>query len=143
MPLTTEERERFLAEPHIGALSVASDEADRAPLTVPIWYAYEPGGDLWITTERDSRKARLIAAAGRFSLMVDRVEPTVRYVSVEGEVVSAEPTTDEEVRAMVERYLAPEAAAAYLKDVQPAFGPAVTIRMRPRRWLSADMGRVG
>ncbi|KAA6221263.1 pyridoxamine 5-phosphate oxidase [Streptomyces albofaciens JCM 4342] len=143
MPLTKEEREAFLAEPHIGALSVDSGEPGRAPLTVPIWYAYEPGGELWITTERDSRKARLIAAAGRFSLMVDRLAPTVRYVSVEGEVVSTEPTTDEEARAMVERYLPPEAAAAYLKDVQPTFGPGVTIRMRPRHWLSSDMGQVG
>ncbi|WP_030021919.1 pyridoxamine 5'-phosphate oxidase family protein [Streptomyces monomycini] len=142
MPLSTQEREAFLAEPHIGALSVASGAADRAPLTVPIWYGYEPGGDLWITTEEGSRKSRLIAAAGRFSLMVDRVEPTVRYVTVEGEVVSAEPSTDEELRAMAERYLAPEAAAAYLKNVLPTFGPSVTIRLRPRRWLSADMGTV-
>ncbi|GCD36941.1 pyridoxamine 5'-phosphate oxidase [Streptomyces chrestomyceticus JCM 4735] len=140
MPLSTEEREAFLAEPHIGALSVASGAADRAPLTVPIWYGYEPGGDLWITTERDSRKYRLIAAAGRFSLMVDRVEPTVRYVSVEGEVVSAEPSTDEELHAIAERYLAPEAAAAYFEKVLPTFGPSVTVRLRPRRWLSADMG---
>ncbi|MFH8346060.1 pyridoxamine 5'-phosphate oxidase family protein [Streptomyces sp. NPDC018045] len=140
MALSTEEREAFLAEPHIGALSVASGEADRAPLTVPIWYAYEPGGELWITTERDARKTRLIAAAGRFSMMVDRVTPTVRYVSVEGEVVSTEPSTDEELRAMAERYLGPEAAAAYIKDVLPTLGPPVTIRLRPRRWLSSDMG---
>ncbi|MFK8847289.1 pyridoxamine 5'-phosphate oxidase family protein [Streptomyces sp. Ac-502] len=142
MPLSTQEREAFLAEPHIGALSVASGAADRAPLTVPIWYGYEPGGELWITTEQGSRKSRLIAAAGRFSLMVDRVEPTVRYVSVEGEVVSTEPSTDEELRAMAGRYLAPEAAAAYLKNVLPTLGPSVTIRLRPRRWLSADMGTV-
>ncbi|MFD7661873.1 pyridoxamine 5'-phosphate oxidase family protein [Streptomyces sp. NPDC059788] len=140
MPLTTEERERFLAEPHIAALSVDSGEAGRAPLTVPVWYAYEPGGELWITTERDSRKARLIAAAGRFTMMVDRVSPTVRYVSVEGEVVSTEPATEEELRAMAGRYLAAEALATYLAEVEPSFGPQVTIRMRPRRWLSSDMG---
>ncbi|OKI03484.1 pyridoxamine 5-phosphate oxidase [Streptomyces sp. CB02923] len=140
MPLSTEERQSFLAEPHIGALSVESGEADRGPLTVPVWYGYEPGGELWFTTERDSRKARLIAAAGRFSLMVDRLTPTVRYVSVEGEVISIEPATDEEKRAMVDRYLPPEAAQAYRANVEPTFGPQVTIRLRPRRWLSADMG---
>ncbi|MFH9422999.1 pyridoxamine 5'-phosphate oxidase family protein [Streptomyces sp. NPDC017529] len=143
MPLSIEERESFLAEPHIGALSVASGEEDRAPVTVPIWYGYEPGGELWITTERDSRKAQLIAAAGRFSVMVDRVAPTVRYVSVEGEVVSVEPSTDTELKDMAERYLAPEAAAAYMKDIHPTLGPSVTIRLRPKRWLSADMGVVG
>ena len=38
------------------------------PLTAPIWYGYEPGGELWIVTERASREGRLLAQAGRFSL---------------------------------------------------------------------------
>lgn len=46
-------------------------------------------------TEARSRKARLIETAGRFSLMVDRVMPTVRYVSVEGPVTRIVPGTDE------------------------------------------------
>jgi nitroimidazol reductase NimA-like FMN-containing flavoprotein (pyridoxamine 5'-phosphate oxidase superfamily) len=37
MPLSVDERERFLAEPHIGSLAVARG-ADRAPLVVPMWY---------------------------------------------------------------------------------------------------------
>jgi nitroimidazol reductase NimA-like FMN-containing flavoprotein (pyridoxamine 5'-phosphate oxidase superfamily) len=55
MALSVEEREQFLAEPHIGALSVV-ERADRAPLTVPIWYQYSPGGELWVLTEPGSRK---------------------------------------------------------------------------------------
>ena len=43
MALSENEREQFLAEPHIGALSVA-DGTERGPLTVPIWYLYSPGG---------------------------------------------------------------------------------------------------
>lgn len=54
-----------------------------APLTVPIWYQYVPGGEVWVLTLAGSRKARHIEAAGRFSLMVDRLEPTIRYVSVD------------------------------------------------------------
>ncbi|NEE17796.1 pyridoxamine 5'-phosphate oxidase family protein, partial [Streptomyces sp. SID7499] len=75
------------AEPHVAALSVASRGSDRAPLSVPIWYQYAPGGDVRILTGRTSRKAELIDAAGRFTLLVDRLEPTIRYVSVEGPVV--------------------------------------------------------
>jgi hypothetical protein len=86
VPLSKHEREQFFAEPHVAALSVA-DGPGRAPLTVPIWYQYSPGGEAWVKTEARSRKAQLIDAAGRFTLMVDRVEPTVRYVSVEGPVV--------------------------------------------------------
>jgi hypothetical protein len=48
-----------------------------------------------VLTEARSRKARLIETAGRFSLMVDRVMPTVRYVSVEGPVTRIVPGTDE------------------------------------------------
>jgi len=59
MALSREEREQFLAEPHIGALSVV-ERPDRAPLTVPIWYQYEPGGDLWIATEPGARKMQAI-----------------------------------------------------------------------------------
>ena len=71
--------------PHIGALSVA-DGTERGPLTVPIWYLYSPGGKPWILTGKDSRKARLIESAGHFSLMAERLDPTIRYVSVSGSV---------------------------------------------------------
>ena len=54
--LTVQERELFLAEPHIAALSVSAGPG-RGPLTVPIWYQYEPGGEVWILTEARSRKA--------------------------------------------------------------------------------------
>lgn len=41
MALSKEEREQFLAEPHIAALSVYAGDK-RGPLTVPIWYQYTP-----------------------------------------------------------------------------------------------------
>jgi nitroimidazol reductase NimA-like FMN-containing flavoprotein (pyridoxamine 5'-phosphate oxidase superfamily) len=43
--LTEQERQAFLAEPRVGVLSVASGD-DRPPLTVPLWYGYQPGGNL-------------------------------------------------------------------------------------------------
>ena len=95
--LTVQEREQFLAEPHIAALSVSAGP-ERGPLTVPIWYQYEPGGEPWILTEAGSRKVPLIEAAGCFTLMVDRVTPTTRYVSVEGPVTRTVPCTDELLR---------------------------------------------
>ena len=56
-PLTEQERQEFLAEPHVGVLSVASD-TDRPPLTVPLWYSYQPGGHLSFFTGTQGRKAR-------------------------------------------------------------------------------------
>ena len=62
LTMTPSEREAFLADVHVGVISIA--EPDRGPLTAPIWYAYEPGGELWILTGRDSRKGRLLETAG-------------------------------------------------------------------------------
>jgi len=54
------ELEQFLAQPHVGVVSVVEQGA---PLTVPIWYVYEPGGQVIVITGRESRKARAVDAA--------------------------------------------------------------------------------
>jgi hypothetical protein len=137
--LSVRDRESFLAEPHVAALSVAAGQG-RGPLTVPIWYQYAPGGEAWVLTEAGSRKAQLIEAAGRFTLMVDRVLPTVRYVSVEGPVTRTVPGTDELLREITERYLPPDQVPAYLEFAEAELGEQVAIFLRPERWLTADLG---
>jgi len=111
--LTEQERQEFLAEPHVGVLSVASG-GDRPPHTTPVWYAYWPGGDLTFftgTQGRKSRKAGLIRKAGVLSLTVQREEFPYRYVTVEGTVVGADrPPSAEQVLTIARRYLPEEAA---------------------------------
>ncbi|MFF7869056.1 pyridoxamine 5'-phosphate oxidase family protein [Streptomyces qaidamensis] len=141
MALTREEREQFLAEPHIAALAVDAG-AGRAPLTVPIWYQYEPGGEIWILTGPNSRKNKLISAAGRFSLMVDRLEPTIRYVSVEGPVVDSSPATLEQLREISARYLPADKVDDYVDFSWKNHDGHQVLRMRPERWLSSDLGQV-
>ncbi|ROQ59461.1 pyridoxamine 5'-phosphate oxidase [Streptomyces sp. 840.1] len=142
MALTREEREQFLAEPHVAALAVHATEPDRSPLTVPIWYQYRPGGDIWIMTGLNSRKGKAIAEAGRFCLMVDRVSPTVRYVSVEGPVVSTVPATREQLVEMSSRYLPAEKVEGYVDFAWKEHGEQVAVHMRPQRWLGTDLGAV-
>jgi nitroimidazol reductase NimA-like FMN-containing flavoprotein (pyridoxamine 5'-phosphate oxidase superfamily) len=139
MGLSKEEREEFLAEPHVAALSVYAGE-DRGPLTVPIWYQYSPGGEPWLLTGRGSRKHRLIEAAGRFTLMVERVEPSVRYVAVDGTVSRIEASTDEHVVEVSARYVAPARLDAYLAYARESYGDQVVIHLKPEQWLSADLG---
>ncbi|MGW0822043.1 pyridoxamine 5'-phosphate oxidase family protein [Streptomyces sp. NPDC002845] len=141
MALSRDEREQFLAEPHIAALAVDAG-AGRAPLSVPIWYQYEPGGDIWIMTGLDSRKNELISAAGRFTLMVDRTEPTIRYVSVEGPVISTVPATIEKLREISARYLPAEKVDGYVDFARKNHGEMLIIHMRPERWVSSDLGTV-
>jgi glyoxylate utilization-related uncharacterized protein len=136
--LSVPERESFLAQPHVGALSVAAD--GRGPFTVPIWYQYAPGGEAWVLTDAGSRKDRLIEASGRFSLMVERVMPTHRYVSVEGPVTRRVRGTAALLREIATRYLPPDKVQAYIELVNTEMGEQVAIYLRPQRWLTADLG---
>lgn len=137
--LSVRDRELFLAEPRIAALSVSAGE-DRGPLTVPIWYQYEPGGEPWVLTPANTRKVPLIEAAGRFTLLVERTLPTIRYVSVEGRLARMVPGTDEMLREMAARYLPADQAQAYVTWAKAELGEHVAIYMRPQRWLTADLG---
>jgi len=141
MALSKDEREQFLAEPHIAALSVSVGPG-RGPLTVPIWYQYTPGGELWVLTGAESRKKRLIEAAGCFSIMVERAEPTVRYVAVDGAVSRIEPGTDEQQAELAHRYLPPDRAEKFLQYALTELGEHVAIYLRPEHWLSADLGSI-
>jgi hypothetical protein len=137
--LSVRDRESFLAEPHVAALSVSAGQG-RGPFTVPIWYQYAPGGEPWVLTPAGSGKVRLIETAGRFTLMVDRVMPTVRYVSVEGPVTRTVPGTDALLREIAARYLPPDKARAYIEWARAELGEHVAIYLRPERWLTADLG---
>jgi len=139
MALSVNEREQFLAEPHVAALSVCAGDT-RGPLTVPIWYQYRPGEEPWILTGPGSRKARLIEATGFFSLMVERLEPTTRYAAVDGAVSRIEPGTDALLEELTRRYLSGAAAEKYLEFARTELGEHVAIYMQPQHWLSSDMG---
>lgn len=141
MALSKTEREEYLSESHIAALSVAAG-ADRGPLTVPIWYDYTPGGEAWVLTGATSKKAQLIRTAGRFTLMIEQSDPTIRYVSVEGPVAREEPSTPELLRAMAARYLPPEKVDAYLEMANREHEENVVFYLRPEHWLSADLGAI-
>lgn len=134
------DRERFLAEPRVGVLGVTDSRGgDRAPLIVPVWYDYEPGGDVIVQTGRETIKARLLRAAGRFSLCVQDEGRPYRYVSVEGPVTAIEDPVDPALReAMAHRYLDPEEAAGYLEATAAQLQDDLVFRMRPQHWRSAD-----
>lgn len=138
--LDREERERFLAEPHVGILSVGSDD-DRPPSTLPTWYAYRPGGTISIITRQGKRKSRLIRNAGTLSFSVQRPQVPYRYVTVEGTVVAQRPATRAELVAIGQRYL-PEDALDPWADWETGGGNAngtpEYVEIRPDRWLTAD-----
>jgi nitroimidazol reductase NimA-like FMN-containing flavoprotein (pyridoxamine 5'-phosphate oxidase superfamily) len=140
--MTEQERQEFLAEPHIGVLSVASND-DRPPLTVPVWYGYRPGGNTSFftgTQGRKARKTRLIRKAGVPSLSVQREEFPYQYVTVEGTVVGTDrPPSAEQMLAVVRRYLPEEAARGFVaSELEHPSSELVLFTIRPDRWLTAD-----
>ncbi|HEX4214393.1 MAG TPA: pyridoxamine 5'-phosphate oxidase family protein [Candidatus Dormibacteraeota bacterium] len=141
LTMTPTEREAFLADLHVGILSVA-DQGGRPPLSVPIWYMYEPGGGLSFITGRGSRKVPLIRSAGGFTVCVQTEVQPYRYVTVEGSLTVVEDTSDADRRAMADRYLGREEGGRYFASTPPdEVRESVTIRMRPERWLTADFSR--
>lgn len=137
--MTKEEREEFLAGLHVGVLGLS--DPDRGPLTVPVWYIYEPGGLLWFSTGTDSRKGRLIEEGGRISLCAQTETPPYKYVSVEGPVVSLSPPDIEtHLRPMARRYLGEELGDAYTDANRHEDGSFV-VSMKPERWLTVDYSK--
>jgi nitroimidazol reductase NimA-like FMN-containing flavoprotein (pyridoxamine 5'-phosphate oxidase superfamily) len=139
LAMTVHERETFLAEVHVGVLSVNQDA--RGPLSIPVWYQYHPGGTLDLMTTSTSRKARLIERTGRFTLCTQIESPPYKYVTVEGPVTSTEsPVDPDERKAMVYRYLGPARGDRYLAATadQP---DDVVLRMTPETWLSVDYSK--
>ena len=113
LSMSRAERERFLAGVHVGIVSIA--EAGRGPLTVPIWYGYEPGGEIWVITGEGSRKGKLLGTGVRVSLAAQNEAPPYMYVCVEGPVTSVEPVRDREaVRILARRYLGTKGGDAYV-----------------------------
>ena len=139
--MTKAEREAFLAETHVAVISVA--ENGRAPLTIPVWYDYEPGGTVRFVTDESSRKAALIRAAGRISLCVQTETVPYKYVSIEGPVTIDTPDVERDGKGIAYKYLGKQLGDLYLAQVaaQRAEGVnnrPILVRLTPERWLSVD-----
>ena len=140
--MTVEEREAFLEKPWVAVISIP--EPGRGPLTVPVWYLYEPGGDVCIWTGPKTRKAHLLQTAKRISVCIQDQNPPYMYVSVEGPVRIEPMNFERYVRPMAYRYFNPEMAERYLVDIGGAAGVAndILVRIKPERWLTVDYSKV-
>lgn len=142
-PLTEQEREVFLTEPRVAVLSLPSHD-ERPPLAFPVWYGYEPGGQITYYTHRTeptSRKLRLLHAGSVVSLCVQREALPYKYVTVEGTVVEEnEAPTVEQMVAIVRRYLPEDDARDYVNGEMESGVNLVLFTIRPDRWAGLDFG---
>jgi len=140
LTMTRQEREEFLAGVHVGVLGIAAE--GQAPLTVPVWYAYEPGGEVRFLTGGASRKATLLRATGRASLCAQTEQAPYQYVTVEGPVTIEDAIDADERRAIAHRYLGQEFGDAYYDLTKAEAATNVTVRLQPERWMTVDYTKV-
>jgi len=139
LAMTRSEREGFLAGLHVGMLCV--NEENRGPLAVPVWYRYEPGGDIFIVTGDSSRKARSLQAGTRATFAVQSEAPPYKYATIEGPVTLGKPDFERDIRAVAIRYLGPAGGEAYLKSTGATGAGSVLIRIKADHWLTVDYGK--
>lgn len=138
LQMSQAEREAFLAGVHVGVMSI--ERPDGPPLTVPVWYDYEPGGEVVVIMGEDSIKNRLLGHCSRFSLCAQQEDMPYKYVSVEGPVSSSVPAEAEtHTKPMAIRYLGEEMGTAYAANDG---GTSVRIAMTPERWFTVDYGKM-
>lgn len=139
--MSKSEREAFLADLHVGVLSVA--DGTRGPLAVPVWYIYEPGGDVWFSTGQNSEKARLLRGVSRASLVAQTETAPYQYVMVEGPVSFEAVHYDRHLWPLASRYLGEKGGQDYIRSTG---GPdqvktSVLVRITPERWRTVDYGK--
>ena len=137
--MTTEEREAFLADMHVGVLAIERD--GKGPLALPIWYVYVDG-EVLISIGGESLKARLLRRAGRATMTAQDERVPYRYVSVEGPVriEARDDVAAYDIEAVAKRYLGEEMGARYVA-ANPDDGSSVIVRLTPERWLTVDYGK--
>jgi PPOX class probable F420-dependent enzyme len=136
--MTQSEKQQFLADLHVGVLAIA--QPGHGPLTVPVWYDYTPGGELWFLTGPTSRKGKLLTTGSRISLCAQTEAPPYKYVSVEGPIVFIGPSDNEKYgRPMARRYLGEKRGDQYTDG--GGDDGSVIVKVRPERWLAVDYGK--
>jgi nitroimidazol reductase NimA-like FMN-containing flavoprotein (pyridoxamine 5'-phosphate oxidase superfamily) len=137
--MTKEEREAFLADARVAILALS--EKGRGPLAVPIWYVYEPGGELWFVTAKASAKGDLLKPEKRISLCVQTETRPYKYVSIEGPITKIGiANTDDHLLPLAQRYRGAEDGRAYAESLREdlEIGSSMLVRMVPERWLTLD-----
>lgn len=136
--MSEQERQAFLADLHVGVLSIPRGEG--APLSAPIWYDYEPGGDIWVLLSPQSLKAKLLSEGCAVTMVAQQEAMPYAYVSVEGvvsEIRSGDAQTD--TLPIAVRYLGEEMGKGYAQANSGS--EQLRVSITPKRWLTVDYAK--
>lgn len=134
MPLTQEEVDAFLAEPHIAV--VATSGPSGKPHAMPVWYAWRDG-KLLFHTGPDSKKLRNLRANPRISVVVDTRVAPYKAVVIEGRASASagDPALATEIAI---HYLGERLGRRY---VERSGGTGSLVTVTPEKIISWDYAR--
>jgi Pyridoxamine 5'-phosphate oxidase len=132
-----DERETFLADVDVGVLAVAHHGG--APLAIPVWYRYRPGGTVEINTSASCVKVNALRAARRVALCVQREQPPYAYVTVGGPVTFGDLSDGDRLDLAV-RYLGEQLGRRYVESSPDIDNMRVTLT--PQRWHTTDYAKL-
>jgi len=138
--MSASDRETFLEEPHVAVLAIARDDGE-PPLAGPVWYDYQPGGDVIVTIGAGSEKASRLADSPVASICVQTTDLPYRFVTVSGRVTLG-PTDSGIRRRIAARYLPSALVDGYLEAAEDE-ASMLTLRLTPRSWRSNDFSEQG
>ena len=134
MPLSPDELDAFLAEPHIAIVATSSSAG--VPHAMPIWYAWRDGR-LLFHTGADSKKMRNLRANPRISVVVDTKIAPYKVAVIEG-TAAERPGDATLAREIAIHYLGERAGARY-SERSPE--PGTLVEVTPSRIISWDYAR--
>lgn len=135
--VTAEERDAFLAGPHVAVLATV-DRSGRAH-GAPIWYVYDHGVFI-MSTGRGSQKHRNVEANPEVTLVVDQRTLPYYAVMARGPIEIGPPLSHDDRLRIVRRYLDEGQTRRYMQ--RTAGDDSVSLRLRPRK-LIEFFGRAG
>ena len=141
-PFDTVELERFVAVPRIATL--AYTKRDNTPAMAPIWYRYEDGRFVMLTSRR-SAKAKALARVGQVCLSIKDDTPPYRAVVIDGTVTVTDEPPDTELNPwLATHYFGRIGAAEFLKQSAEEYGTAglTRIAIDPTRVRGFDLHKV-
>lgn len=134
MPLTPQEIDSFLAEPHIAVVSTASPAG--TPHAMPIWYLWRDGKVLFHTGP-DSKKMRNLRKNPKISVVVDSKIAPYKVVVIEGSA-SERPEDPALAREMAIHYLGDKLGSRYAEN---STGGSTLVVVEPTKVISWDYAR--
>jgi PPOX class probable F420-dependent enzyme len=134
MPLTSEEIDRFLAEPHLCHFATVDDQG--RPRVRPLWFLWKDGEFLFTTRLERRYTGRDLASSPSVAVSIASEDRPYRAVIAHGRPEIIE-RSEELLAALCSRYVDDPAATAHHMN-EP---DRVLMRMVPETILSWDYGR--